>query len=209
MTRLVIVGAGGHGAVVAEAAISSGEWSSIGFLDDMIESNEVVVECPVIGETALWPDLINKDCHFFVAVGDNQKRDEILSQIEERDGMLAMISHSAAVISPSSSIEAATFIAAGAIIGARATIGRGAIVNTGASIDHDCVVGRAVHISPGAHVAGNVTIGCKSWIGVGASVREEICIGRNTRVGAGAAVVSDVDDNVTVIGVPAVQMGAK
>lgn len=206
MTQLVILGAGGHGAVVAEAAVASDHWESVGFLEDNPEKGDSVVGCPIIGKTTAWPDFVANDRVFLVAMGDNRQRDEVLSELEKQGAALASILHPSAVISPSASIGAGSAVLAGAVINARAILGRGCILNSCASIDHDCVLGKAVHISPGAHVAGGVTIGNHSWIGLGASIKEGIVIGANAVVGAGAAVISDVEDDAIVGGVPAVPL---
>ena len=206
MTRLIILGAGGHGAVVAEAAILSQEWESVGFLEDNPSKGTEVVGCPVLGNMSLLTKFLDGDYEIFVGLGDNQQRSEVVSSIEEQGGVLANIVHPSSVVSPSVSIGAGSVVLAGAVINARASLDRGCIVNTCASIDHDCVIGRSVHISPGAHLAGCVTVGSNSWIGIGASVKEGINIGKNAIIGAGAAVVSDVDDGATVVGVPAVSL---
>ena len=211
MTKLIIMGAGGHGAVVAEAAVISDAWESVAFLDDDPRLGHDVVGCPILGAVSMLPELLGQesDYEFFAAVGGSKLRIEMLSSIEEQGGVLAKIVHPSAVVSPSVSIEAGSVICAAAVISARASIARGCIVNNGSTIDHDCVLGNAVHVSPGAHLAGDVTIGDNSWIGIGASVREGIKIGRNAIVGAGAAVVSDVPDGVVVTGVPARPMATE
>jgi sugar O-acyltransferase (sialic acid O-acetyltransferase NeuD family) len=211
MTQLIIIGAGGHGAVVAEAAALSREWSSIAFLDDNPCRGAEVVGCAVLGTTSELEKLIasGPNFEFFAALGDNRHRQEILLSIEELGGVLAKIVHPNSVISPSARIGAGTVVCAGAVISARAEIARGCIVNNAASIDHDCVLGNAVHISPGAHLAGDVTIGDRSWIGIGASVKEGINIGRDAIVGSGAAVVDDVPDSVVTTGVPARPLARK
>jgi sugar O-acyltransferase (sialic acid O-acetyltransferase NeuD family) len=205
MTELVIIGAGGHGAVVAEAAALSQTWSSIAFLDDNLSREEKVVGYAVLSTTSKLEELIalGRNYEFFVALGDNHTRQKMLSSIEEQGGVLAKIVHPNSVISPSACVGAGSVICAGAVISARADIARGCIVNNCASIDHDCVLGNAVHVSPGAHLAGSITVGDRSWIGIGASVKEGVNIGRDAVVGAGAAVVDDVPDSVVIAGVPA------
>ena len=82
MTQLFILGAGGHGAVVAEAAILSQEWGAVSFLDDAADVQDSVVGCPVVGTTSMWPSLLGDTSGFFVAIGDNQFRDELLSSMK-------------------------------------------------------------------------------------------------------------------------------
>ena len=48
--RLIIIGASGHGKVVADIAVKMNKWQSIAFLDDN-ESIKVRMDIPVIGKT--------------------------------------------------------------------------------------------------------------------------------------------------------------
>ncbi|MNR34560.1 putative acetyltransferase EpsM [compost metagenome] len=117
--------------------------------------------------------------------------------------MLVGLIHPAAVVSRYASVDLGSVIMAGVQVNAGAQIGLGCILNTGCSVDHDCQLASAVHISPGAHLAGSVQVDEESWVGIGACVRQLVRIGRRVVVGAGAAVVTDVADDVTVVGVPA------
>lgn len=202
MTRLVILGSGGHGIVVAEAATEAGNWSDIVFLDDN-ESESQVLDFPVVGNLGGLAEIVDTDTEVFVAIGDNRRRLELLKDVEESRGAIATVVHPSAVISRSAKIAAGTVICAGTIVNARAVVGLGCILNTASTVDHDCVIGDGAHISPGANLAGNVKVGERAWIGIGAAVREGIQIGRDTMVGAGAAVVANVGDDMVVGGVPA------
>jgi sugar O-acyltransferase (sialic acid O-acetyltransferase NeuD family) len=202
VSRLIVVGAGGHGAVVAEAAAESGRWDEIVFLDDD-ESLDHVLEYPVVGTTERISTLASDDPEFVVTIGNNRTRLELSDKIARSGLRLVSVIHPAACISKSASIAAGTVVCAGAIVNARAKIGRACIINTGATIDHDCVLEDGVHVSPGANLAGIVRVGECAWIGIGSSVKEEISIGHDSVVGAGSAVVNDIGDSVTVGGVPA------
>ena len=90
-----------------------------------------------------------------------------------------------------------------AVLQADSFVGMGSILNTGCSVDHDSQLADGVHICPGARLAGEVYVGARSWIGIGSSVIQQVRIGSDVIVGAGAAVVSDVPNQVTVVGVPA------
>ena len=207
MTQLIILGAGGHGAVVAEAAVLSGEWRDVAFRDDSLDMGTIVVGCPVIGNTSLTEGGIESDCYYFVAFGDNKKRSTVLALLEECGATIAKILHPSAVVSPTAVIGKGTIVCAGAVVNARAIIGSGSIINTSASVDHDCQLGHSVHISPGANLAGDVSVGDESWVGIGASIREGVSIGSNCIVGAGSAVLSDIEPGQTVAGVPARKIG--
>lgn len=205
MRRLAILGASGHGKVVADTAECCG-WQSIEFFDDAwpdLQDNGV---WPVVGNmTALIERLAGFD-GVLVAIGNNHVRHAKLVELRTAGARLATLIHPAATVSRCAAIAEGTVVFAGAVINADARIGLGSILNTGCSIDHDCMLGDAVHISPGARLAGGVQVGNQSWIGIGASVRQLICIGQRAMVGAGSAVIRDTPDDVTVAGVPAKRM---
>lgn len=199
---LLILGAGGHGKVVADAALLLGRWSRIAFLDQPADGK------PVLGLEVIEGGIPTADTRTsfdqaVVAVGAPNRRLELLDILTELGFDLPVIAHPGAVISPHATLAEGTVVFANAVINPGSVLGRGCIVNTAASVDHDCVLADGVHIAPGAHIAGGVRIGRGSWIGVGACVREYLRIGDNTTVGAGAAVVCDIGDNLEVAGVPA------
>ena len=202
MKRLAILGASGHGKVVADTAECSG-WQVIDFFDDAWPQVSSIGCWPVIGKTE---DLLGRLAEYggvLVAIGNNQIRQEKLRQLKSKGADLPVLIHPSAIISRHAIIGPGTVVFASAVVNAYASIGEGAILNTGCSVDHDCVLGDCVHVSPGARLAGAVNVGNQSWIGIGACVRQVINIGANVLIGAGAAVVCDISDNMTATGVPA------
>jgi len=201
-SRLLIVGAGGHGCVVADAAEASGRWSEIQFVDSAFPQLERVLEWPVVDNGDTLAQFRGRVDAAIVALGQNDLRMQLLTVLEEADIPLATIVHPAACVSRYADLGEGTVVLAGSVVNARARMGRGCIVNTGSTVDHDCELADGVHIAPGAHLAAHVVVGRCSWVGVGAAVRENMAIGENVVVGAGAAVVRDVAEGAVVAGVP-------
>lgn len=203
MTSLLIVGAGGHGKVVAETAEAMGAWEKIAFLDDRFEALNGSLRWPVSGSfgdaETLQPEYVDA----VVAVGDASMRLTLLKQLSHEKFHLPSLIHPTAWVSPSARLGEGCMVFAQAVVNADAHIGRGVIINTGATVDHDCVISDGAHICPGAHLAGEVHIGHASWIGIGASVIQQVHIGSGVMVGAGAAVTGHVPDSDKVVGVPA------
>lgn len=215
---LLVLGAGGHGKVVAESALAAG-WRAVRFFDDRVPAGTRVCGWPVIGPLPAALAFTHggdtesaSDAHArresgpmagVVAIGDNSIRLAWVERLERAGLAVPTIIAPSATISPRATIGAGTVIIAGAIVAVDAVIGRAVIINTAASIDHECVVEQGVHISPGARIGGGVTIGARAWIGMGASIRHGIKIGPDAIVGIGAAVVHDVEPGTTVVGVPA------
>ncbi len=194
MTSLLIIGAGGHGKVVADTAEAAG-YSSIAFLDQSWPERTKNGRWKITGKPT------QLDEKMFCAVGDNATRAGIFEKY--RLNSSPTLVHPSAVLSPTVTIGAGVLVVAGSIINADTSVGRGAILNSACSVDHDCSIGNFVHISPGAHLAGGVHVGAGTWIGIGAVVREGVRIGKNVIVAAGAAVIGDVKDGMRVGGVPA------
>lgn len=197
MKQLVIIGASGHGKVVADIAKKNG-YDEIIFLDD----NESVTECggyPVAGKSSRYVDF---DCDMFVAIGNPKIREKIQTQMELAGKRIPTLVHPSASIAEHVSIGEGTVVAAGAVVNPGAVIGKGCIINTCSSVDHDCEIADFVHVSVGAHVAGTVTIGAYTWIGAGATVSNNVNICGGCMIGAGAVVVRDVNERGTYVGVP-------
>jgi sugar O-acyltransferase (sialic acid O-acetyltransferase NeuD family) len=204
--RLALLGASGHGKVVADAALLSG-WEEIFFFDDAWPCVSSVGPWPVIGNSENLIEQVSTYDGVVVAIGDNSIRLEKLTFFQQFGLPLVTIIHPSSVISQYARIGKGTVVCAGAIINPFAEIGCGSIINTAATIDHDCKIADGVHVSPGAHLGGGVQVGKSTWIGLGASVKQCLRIGEDSIVGMGAVVVRDVPSGVTVVGLPAHEIG--
>ena len=202
MKKLAILGASGHGKVVADIAECCG-WRQIDFFDDAWPSIQQNGAWDIVGDTnALLATQVTYD-GVAVAIGHNVIRCQKLHELQCAGASVVTLIHPAATVSRYAVIGSGSVIMAGVVVNADVTMGIGAILNTCCSVDHDCTLGDAVHVSPGARLAGNVCVGDASWVGIGACVRQGSTLGSNVMVGAGAAVVSNLPDDVTAVGVPA------
>ncbi len=202
--KLLIIGAGGHGKVVADIAVKMNRWRSIFFLDDD-ESIRDFAGIKVIGQSDMALSYIN-EYEIFVAVGNNTMREKLQEKLEAAGATIPVLVHPNAVIGEEVELGTGTVVMAGVVINCCTKIGKGCIINTGATLDHDNVIEDYVHISPGANFAGNVKVGKNSWICCGSVVSNNINICSSCIVGAGAVVVKDITEVGTYIGVPARQM---
>ena len=203
MKRLLIAGAGGHGAVAAEAAELQGDWDVIELLDDRYGNDEIDIDWTVVGRVSDAPMVKGGGHHAIVAIGENHTRLGVAQFLVSSGYHLVDVIHPNATISPRARSGGGNLFLAGSVVNVNAILGHSCIVNTGATVDHDCTLGDGVHVSPGAHLAASVTVGDASWIGTGVAVRDNIQIGRNCIIGAGAAVVKSIADDTSSVGVPA------
>lgn len=198
---LVIIGASGHGKVVADIAEKQNRYDRIFFLDD----DDTRTDCagfPVVGTSGMVSQYLT-DAELFVAIGNAQIRQRIQERLEQMGEVIPTLIHPNAVIGKDVSIGPGTVVMAGAVINPCAQIGKGCIINTCSSIDHDCRIGDYVHVAVGAHLCGTVVVGEGTWIGAGATVSNNLTVCGGCMIGAGAVVVNNIAEAGTYIGVPA------
>lgn len=194
--KLLIIGASGHGKVVADIAEKNG-YDEIEFFDDD-ESLKNCGKWPVAGTVN---KALEKDDDVFIAIGNAEIREKLMECFCGR--RFPVLFHPAAVVADDVIIGEGSVVMAGAVINPGARIGKGVIVNTSSSIDHDCIIGDFVHISVGAHLSGTVNVGKGTWIAVGASVVNNVEVCPGAVIGAGAVVIRSVEEPGTYVGVPA------
>lgn len=199
--KLLIIGASGHGKVVADIALNMNKWRTIVFLDDDDDiKNSLGLK--VIGKTEEAFDLID-EYDIFVGIGNNETRKKILEELVNKGASIPVLSHPSVVIGEQVEIDIGSAIMAGVVINSSTKVGKGCIINTGSTIDHDCNIDDFVHISPGTHLAGTVKVGKSTWIGIGSVVSNNLSITDGCMIGAGAVVTKDITESGTYIGVPA------
>lgn len=199
MRKLAIIGASGHGKVVADIARKNG-YSEIVFLDD----DESIHECggyPVIGKSSEAGTI---DADAIIGIGNAGVRKQIQESIP--DEKLVTLIHPDAVVAEDVVIGKGTVVMAGAVINPGVRIGKGCIINTCSSVDHDCIVDDFVHVAVGSHLCGTVNVGAGTWIGAGVTVNNNVFICPDCMIGAGAVIVNDIWECGTYVGVPARRM---
>lgn len=93
--RLIILGAGGHGKVVADLAEQTGKYDAVYFLDDVSNDSRVIGICND------FEKFNTPDTEMYPAFGNNTARVEWEDKIEKAGAKLAKIIHPLAYVSPS------------------------------------------------------------------------------------------------------------
>ena len=196
MRQLIIIGASGHGKVVADCAAKNG-YENIIFLDD----DKNVTHCGKYKVVGRSKEAARMSGDVIVAIGTANFRRKIQTSIAEN--RLSTLIHPEAVIGDDVEIGVGSIVMAGVVINSGSRIGKGVIVNTSSSIDHDCMIGDFVHVAVGAHLAGSVLVDDNSWIGAGAIINNNLHVCSSCMIGAGAVVVKNIEEEGTYVGVPA------
>jgi len=206
-TPIIIVGAAGHGSVIADLIQRNSEYRLVGFVDSQKPAGTAVLGTPVLGDENSLHDLrrhhdVGGLC---LGVGDNWLRGQLAQRVAGLNlGIpFATVVHPSAQIALSARLGRGVVVMAGAVVGCNAEVGDFCIVNTKASLDHDGRMQPHSSLGPGATVGGAVEIGAYTAVGIGAVVREKVRIGDHTVIGAGAVVLRHIPDRVIAFGCPA------
>ncbi|WP_377892032.1 acetyltransferase [Alkalihalobacillus sp. R86527] len=197
--RLIIIGASGHGRVIADIALKMNKWKEIAFLDD--EKGKSSLGFDVIGKSKDFKNYIDNS-EIIVGIGNNEVRQKIQSELEVLGASIPVLIHPNAVIGEEVEVGAGTVVMAGVVINCSTRIGRGCIINTSASVDHDNFIEDFVHVSPGVRLAGTVKIGRGTWLGIGSVVSNNIRVVKDCKIGAGSVVIKDIIKTGTYVGGP-------
>lgn len=146
---ILILGAGGHGAVVAETAAACG-YSRIAFLDD--------ANPEALGKLSEPERFAAEFADAIVAIGNNRLRGELQQRLKEAGFCLPVLVHPTAYVSPTAQIGEGTVVEPKAIVNTRAHVGRGCIISVGAIVDHDTEIGGWSHVNAGAIVKAGGTV---------------------------------------------------
>ena len=197
MNKLIIIGAGGHGKVIADNALKNG-YTNISFIDDCIVGD--CIGFPVIGDSSEIEKFDDGNTDFIIGIGDNKIRKMIA---EKHNVNWVTLIHPSAQVAFNASIGKGTVIMAGAVVNTSAVVGSHVIINTCAVVEHDNIIGDYVHISPNAALGGTVKVGKCAHVAIGAIVKNNVDICDSCIIGVGSVVVKDIKEVGTYVGVPA------
>lgn len=196
---LLVFGTGGHGRVVADAALLMQSWREIYASDRDPTRCQGMLLPGVPLRDILSAGALKASIH--IAIGNNVSREQEASLWSV--ARLVSVVHPDAVVSKFAQLSAGCFVAAGAVLAAGARVDVACIVNHGAVVDHDVHVGAYSHVAPLASLGGEVVLGKRVMVGAGATVLPGIHISDDVVIGAGAVVRTAICERGTYVGVPA------
>lgn len=201
-TKLIIYGAGGLGREVLAMVDGDSRYEVKGFIDDSKVVGTTVANVQVVAHYDTLESF--SDCSFVVAIGDPVTKSKIVGKLRAKHVKFATIIHPSAMIgSASVIIGEGSIVCAGVMLTTDIHIGDHVLLNLGCSVGHDARIASYTSIMPGANIAGEVTLGEKVLVGAGASIMNRVSVGERSKVGMGAVVLTNVPQDVTVVGVPA------
>lgn len=198
MSKLIIIGGGGHSRVLADILEEMGSCDVIGFTDMMSREVPGVAYIGDDGEIEKYKTDKVQLVNGVGSVRRPKRRQEVYEKFKSLGYRFFSVIHPRSIISSRAHLGEGVQIMGGVVINTGTKIEEDVIVNTSASVDHDCVIGAHSHIAPGVILCGDVKIGRGCHIGTGAKVIQGITIGDNVLVAAGEVVKRDIPAGETV-----------
>jgi len=152
MKKLLIIGAGGHGQVLAEVAVACG-YDRVDFLDDRNPC--------AVGTTDRAEALAGGYDGVIVSIGNNDLRRTLIQRLQAVDAPIATLVHPRAFVAPSATLGEGSIVLPGAVVNTNASVGKGCILSIGALVDHDATIDDFSHVNAGAVVAAGKRAGGK------------------------------------------------
>ena len=200
MEKLVLIGAGGYAKSVIDS-VDPYNYEILGFIDEYTEKSEHL-GYPILAKSV--ESLIDRNNYvYFIAIGNNYKRKVWYDKLRSLNLRMINVVDRSAIVSPAATLGNACFIGKFAVVNSKAVIGDNCIINTRALVEHGCHVSNHVNLSTNSVINGDVQIGEGTFIGSCSVTIGQLSVGKWSTVGAGAVVIRNVEDGVTVAGVPA------
>ena len=206
MRQIVIFGTGGMArdlhALLRDLVLATSRFEVLGFLDDdAAQHGRRVHDLPVLGG-AEW---IAANAHVEVAVGIGSPpaKRRVVHRLRRAGARFPSLVHPSAIVGPDVTLGEGAVVSAGCVLTTDISLGPFVTVNTACTLAHDDLVDPYATLAPGVHLAGNVHLRTGAELGIGAVAIQGVTVGEWSIVGAGAVVTTDLEPNVTAVGVPA------
>ena len=204
---VIVVGAGGHGAVVADALLAEGR-EVLGFVVSVLpEPKSPLPGLEVIGTDGSLDPQGGYDLANGIGGTGRGETSGLRRRVQGRLEMLGFrftgLRHPSAVVSLNAVVGEGVQLMARSVVQAGARVDAGAIINTGVIIEHGCHIGAFTHCASGAVLCGDVSVGEGAHIGAGSVIRQGVCLEAGVIVGAGAVVLDAGSGQGMLVGVPA------
>ena len=188
MSKLVLIGGGGHCKSVLDAALRMKSYENIVITDPDIKPGTKILGCSVVGSDDCIERLYRDGYDYaFITVGSvgiNLLREKLAKKLATLGFKFAVIQDPSAIVSDSAIIGEGTFIGKNSVVNADSVIGKHCIINTGSIVEHECKIGDFSHISVGTVLCGRVIVKDNCMIGAGSTVIQCLNIGNNVVIGA-------------------------
>lgn len=203
MIDVIIVGAGGHAAEIAEyisyaqKADKNHNIQLAGLIDDDPESyGAYQFGAPYLG--AITDHQINEKVRYVIGIANLKYRNKIVDKLLSEGARFTSVIHPNAYISPTCSLGTGVVIGPNANVGPNVSVGNFNLLNARCSLGHDTQIGDYNFISANVCFSGFTVVGDNNLFGINAATIPGIKIGDHNKIAAGMVLNKDVGDNEVV-----------
>lgn len=177
--KLLLVGSGGFGKVVAEHAIKEYDCA---FVDDGYAIGTNICGIPVVGKIADLALLRKAYDKLVVTIGNNALREKIYEQAKELDYQFPNIVCQSAYISPFAQIGWGCVLLNNVSVQNGSVVGNGVLLNHGVEIHHECSVDDYSLIYSNSVVRTFARVGKRVRIGSNVTISNDVVVGDDSDI---------------------------
>lgn len=210
--ELLIIGAGGFGAVAASFAeemnaaslTGAAPWDVIGYADgDAAKRGSRHVGHPVYGNMDdVGREFQGRELWFFCAIGDNHARARMARRAQKLGWKPATLVHPAAILDSTVHIGAGSCIGPATVISFNTRVGAHVVIDSHVSTGHDVALMDFCEVFSGARINGNCQIGEYAVVGCNATLLPGTIVGDRAVVGANSLAHGLIEPDTTILSVP-------
>ena len=202
MNRVIIIGAGGHAAEIADYINFSSnrednQLKIIGLLDDNPESYKCYgFEAPFLGN--IKEHMIRKDVSYLMGIANLKYRKPIIQDFLLKGAEFLTFVHPTATISRTVEIGIGSIIGPYVNLGPNVRVGTFNLINSRCSLGHDTKIGDYNFISPNVCFSGFTKIGDENLFGINSATIPNVRVGNKNKIAAGMVIDQNIKDSEVV-----------
>lgn len=205
MKNIIVYGAGEFGTLISNIVYHLSDLKIVAYGDDSLnKANKSIGKIPIYDMDNLVQFAKEKNIKTAIcSIGDNYARSEKYNYLDKLGFEMISLVHPKSLIDTNVDFGKNVIIEMGTAIHTCTKIGNNVFLGGDALIGHHNTIGNHVLVGGNVSFGGSVIVEDFVSIGVGASIKPGVKIGKGAIIGVGAAVINNVDQNTTVVGVPA------
>lgn len=147
--------------------------------------------------------LPKNDFEILIAMGEPSMREKMSKKYGNMGYQFATYVHEFAVVGENTEILPGTILLPFVYVAQEVKIAANTLIHAGARIENNCSIGNNCFISSGAFVGAKTSIGNSTFVGPNSSIKDQVLVGNNVIIGMGSNVISNIDNDIVVVGNPA------
>lgn len=200
MKKVIIIGAGAHGAEIEEYILENNqlkpEIEILGFLDDSAENyNKSQLRFPLLGGVFTFD--VDEDIELIIAVNGICFRSKIIEYFRVKNIKFTNFIHHTSRVFRTAKIGNGNVICPFSQIGPNVILGNFNTINNKASIGHDSIIGDNNVFCPNIGLSGNTTVGNSNFFSLNVATIPSVSVGNNNIIAPNMVIEKNIKSDST------------